>query len=591
MSTAVKRSSPIAMFVKWFIVLAVLGGGGYAGWLYIPRGTETAVRQRASHTVTRSDLLITLTEGGTLQALKEEVIRNEVPGQSRITFLIDEGQQVKEGDLLLELDSSQLAEKLNSQLIEVQRATAAASSAEESLAIKRSQNESNIREAELKIEFAKLDLEKYTEGDYPQDLNKAEADITIAEAELTRSRDKLTWTERLQEQGYATRSELEADQLTVKRGELDLQQAKHKLDVLKRYEFRQQTAKLQAEVTKATEELERVRRRGAAEDSQAEADLASKKAQLELQQSKLEQIQSDLALCRITAPQDGLVIYNTGAGGNRRGQSGDFLEVGAMVNQRQELLKLPDLSRMKVDIKVHEARVGQIRPGLAVAITIDTLPDQVFQGRVTKVAVLPDAQSSWLNPDLKVYSTTVLIEDALPTSVKPGVSTKAQVIVAHLEDVISVPLQAVVTYDGDQFCFVHDSTGALTARPVQVGMYNEARIEITQGLEVGDVITLDPPQGADAIRKHVELVSADELERIRNAPEPHPAPVAAAPDKPEKTLRYPLPKDLLEAMPADRREKFEERWKGLNDEERRQLVEKLRARQSGGAQAEEGGGA
>ena len=81
------------------------------------------------------------------------------------------------------------------------------------------------------------------------------------------------------------------------------------------------------------------------------------------------------------------------------------------------------------------------------------MPDQRFQGMVNKVAPLPDSQSRWGNPDLKVYATEILITDKLP-DVKPGVSARAEIIITNLANVLTVPIQAVTTRKGKQVVFL-----------------------------------------------------------------------------------------------------------------------------------------
>ena len=89
--------------------------------------------------------------------------------------------------MLIELDSSQLQdEKINEQ-IRVMNAGAAFIRARENLAVAKNQAESDIDKAELTLHFAREDLKKYIEGEYPKTLKEAESRITIAEEELRRA--------------------------------------------------------------------------------------------------------------------------------------------------------------------------------------------------------------------------------------------------------------------------------------------------------------------------------------------------------------------------------------------------------------------
>lgn len=447
----------------------------------------------AYYTVKRSDFLISIVEGGTIKSVREQSVRNEMEGTARIISIVPEGVTVKRGDMLVELDSSDLRERVTQQEVTLQNSQFAFVQAKEGVAIQRSLAESNIKDAELKVEFAKSDLEKYKEGDYPQQTNVVSAKIKIAGEELARAKDRLNWTKELAGKGYATKSELEADQLAVQRKEIELGQTSEDLRLLDKYDFPKRLRLLQSNVEQATKELERLQARVASQMAQADADLESRQKTLNLQQERLTQLKEQLELTKIYAPDDGLVIYASSLNpGN-----GVLIEEGATVRQRQELIKLPDVSQMMIEVRVHESHVQKIRPGLDSWITIDSIPDRQFRGSVRKVGVLPDSNSRWSNPNLKVYATEVLIEDQLP-DIKPGVSGRAEIIITNLTSVLTVPIQAVTTVRGKQVCLVKRGSGTEPV-PVEVGMFNDRLIEVKSGLAEGDQVLLSPLSASDNV--------------------------------------------------------------------------------------------
>lgn len=438
--------------------------------------------------VRRDDMLISVTEGGTLRAADEVSIVSKLEGEASIIYLIPEGTLAKEGDLLVELDASDLEERLTERQIAYQNALSAFTEARENLAIKKSESESAIQLAELAFEFAEVDLAKYLEGDWPQAEKEAQNAITVAQAELKRAQDRLTYTKDLEEKGYATRTELEADQLDVTRNQLALESAEEALRLLTKYEYPKQVRTLRSDVEQAEAALERARSKASAELAQAEATLNARDATLELDKSRLDRVTMQLENTRIFAPQDGLVVYGT------HRQSGEErpMEEGASIHERQEIIKLPDLSNMLVEVKVHESQRSQVKEGQSAFVTIDSMPDRRFRGTVKRVAVLPDSQSRWLNPDLKVYSTEVLIEDDI-SGVNPGVSARAEIMVSQLEDVIQVPIQAVSTSGGERVVY-RSTQGTPEIIPVEIGLFNDSFIEIRAGLFDGDFVLLSPPR-------------------------------------------------------------------------------------------------
>ncbi len=457
----------------------------------------------AYYTVKRSDFLISIVEGGTIKSVREQSVRNEMEGTARIISIVPEGTTVKQGDLLVELDSSDLRERVTAQEVTLQNSQFVFVQAKEAVGIQRSLADSNIKEAELKVEFAKSDLEKYKEGDYPQQTNVVSAKIKIAGEELARAKDRLNWTQELAKKGYATKSELEADQLAVQRKEIEVGQTSEDLRLLDKYDYPKRLRLLQSNVEQAAKELERLKARVASQKAQADADLEARQKTLNLQNERLEQLKQQLELTKIYAPDEGLVIY---ASSLNPGNS-VLIEEGATVRQRQELIKLPDVSQMMVEVRVHESHVQKIKPGLDAWITIDSIPDRQFRGSVRKVAVLPDSSSRWSNPNLKVYATEVLIEDQLP-DIKPGVSGRAEIIITNLQSALTIPIQAVTTVRGKQVCLVKRGSSTEPV-PVEVGLFNDRLIEVKAGLVEGDQVLLSPLSASDNVDMSGSLFSDD----------------------------------------------------------------------------------
>jgi len=437
--------------------------------------------------VKRGDMLVSVVEGGTLEAVNEVSIRNEVEGTARIIFIVPEGSYAKKGDLLVELDSSSSVDAVNQQQIAVEKSQFAVLQAEKQLEIQKSVADSEIQSATLKEEFAESDLEKFVEGEALQTLRNAQIEITNVMETLKIADERLEWTEKLYEQGFETKGNLDKDRLTVSQTRLKLEQAQKELWMVETYDNPKKQRSLEAALQEAKEDLARVKLQNDRRLAQCQADVESQKKTLALSQEKLSREKEQLAATKIYAPQDGLVVYGS-AGSHWSSES--MIEEGAVVRNRQEIIKLPDTSAMKVSIKIHESHINQVERGQPAFVVLDSLPDQRFRGYVSKVAPLPDSQSRWGNPDLKVYATEIRVTDNLP-DIKPGVSARAEVLITNLPSVLSVPIQAVTTYKGKPVVFL--ARAPQEPVPVTVGQYNTKFIEICSGVEDGDRVLLTPP--------------------------------------------------------------------------------------------------
>ena len=160
-------------------------------------------------------------------------------------------------------------------------------------------------------------------------------------------------------------------------------------------------------------------------------------------------VQDQLEKCALGAKKSGLVVYGGGRDDYYYGNQEPIRE-GATVRERQTIITIPDMKRMSVDVKIHESYIKKISKGQKARITVDAFPDQPLTGEITKVAVLPDSQNRWMNPDMNVYLTTITV-DGTHDWVKPGMSAKVEIFVNHLDNVIYVPLQAVVPDDEKQY--------------------------------------------------------------------------------------------------------------------------------------------
>ncbi|MFH2002669.1 MAG: hypothetical protein ABIK28_23565, partial [Planctomycetota bacterium] len=336
------------------LILVIIAAACF--WFFMRQnGDEAAAETGSSFAVTRGDLVISIVEGGNLKAQKSVQIECEVEGKATIVTLIPEGTYVKAGDLLVELDSSDLEERFTQQEISYETAYAAMIQAEENLKIQVSQNKSNIMEGELEVEFARMELEKYlghtteastesgTRGSLDLERKQLENEINIAEAEFLRATDRLDWTRKLTEKGFVNNDELKADALTLEQRKIKLNDAEQQKYLSETYDIPMHTKKLYSDLEQAQLGLERINCRADAELAQKEADVRSKNAQFKLQEERFNKLKEQLAFCTIHAPQGGLVVYGQQEGGDHRwgGSENEIIEEGASVRYRQTLITLP----------------------------------------------------------------------------------------------------------------------------------------------------------------------------------------------------------------------------------------------------------
>ena len=173
--------------------------------------------------------------------------------------------------------------------------------------------------------------------------------------------ERLNWSEKLYQQGFETKGNLDKDRLTVSQTRLKLEQANSRLWMVETFDNPKIKRSLEAALQEAKENLDRVKLQDDRKLAQFKADVESQKKTLALSQEKLERDKKQFVATKIYAPQEGLVVYGGPGGGHFSNES--MIEEGAVVRNRQVIIKLPDVSAMKLSVKIHESHINQVHPG------------------------------------------------------------------------------------------------------------------------------------------------------------------------------------------------------------------------------------
>jgi hypothetical protein len=229
------------------------------------------------------------------------------------------------------------------------------------------------------------------------------------------------------------------------------------------------------------------------------------------------------------------------------GSQQSIVAQGEPVREGQKLMRIPNLSKMVVNVRVHEAMVGKLTgkgeqtrptyytdtlratftlgrhdifglvsyygameelrdemkdldhtvtfPGLKARIKIDAKPGKIFNGHVKSVAAVA-AQSEFFSSDIKVYQTMVAIDDLdLEDELRPGMSAEVTITADETsEPVLIVPIQAVLgnlAMGEKRKCYVLDANNYPHLRDIVVGKSSDKFAEIKEGLQQGDRVALN----------------------------------------------------------------------------------------------------
>ncbi len=310
----------------------------------------------------------------------------------------------------------------------------------------------------------KLAIDEYEKGRYVSQLLRLEKEVAVAESYLRGARDRLSHTRVMARSEYKSELEVEEREFLVEQAKLDVELKRTQLNVLKNFTQKEQSQTLKGELRAAKANHE-----ANAERSDADA-------------SRRDRALDEFQYCVLKAPRAGLVIHP-----NAAKWEAAPIEEGTRVWKDQVLLLMPDLSQMQVKVGVHEDVVDRIKTELPARVTLSL---GKLDGSVSSVASVTRPAGWWTGNEVR-YDTLVALPET--PGLKPGMSAEVEIIIAKYEDVLTVPVAALVEENGATHCWVKTITG-LRKRTLELGDTNDIHTIVNSGLQEGDEVILSPPR-------------------------------------------------------------------------------------------------
>jgi HlyD family secretion protein len=217
-----------------------------------------------------------------------------------------------------------------------------------------------------------------------------------------------------------------------------------------------------------------------------QGDIIQANAQVERSRAALKNSKTELGYTTVVAPRAGIVTKKYVEAGSivTAGRS-SFSGSGSGVS----IVDIADTSRMFALVNVDETDIAQIEVGQDVDITVEAYPDELFEGKVTKIA--PQSVT-----EQNVTTIPVTVEVDMPDArLKPGMNVTCDFITGRAEDVLTVPSEAVTESDDGNTVTVLVGKDKQITRKVEVGLIGGDSTEIKSGLKLGErVVTsvIDP---------------------------------------------------------------------------------------------------
>ena len=486
-------------------VLAVLvAAGAYALWALVLCDGSSTAEETNTATVERGSITTTVSTSGVVVAQSTAELSFSQSGTvSAVNATV--GQEVKQGDVLAELESEALARSvteaelnLASAQIRLNQLLKDPDEAEVASA------EQGVTQAQANLDQAQRALEELTAGPTEIETLSAKQAVASAEGQLAQAEE----AEEAEENDGTAGAET-----SVEAAQLALDEANARLDELLAGPTDAERAEAQSNIDIATAGLTIAQAQlNDVLDGADVEEIETQENQVRLSELSLEKAQEDLEEAQLVAPFDGTVAaLNIEVGESVGGTGGTGSEAAIVLNT-------PDAVRL--DLTVTESDVLDIEAGQSGIALFDALGDTPFPIVIDSVGMNPTTTQGVVTYDVRASILTATqsgmpegsLADALPgtaspsadvpdaeatpadaeTDAKPlpGMNVSVTITLDQAQDVLVVPASAVQTSGNETFVEVQMDDGSIQKVEVEAGLSDGTNTEIVRGFEEGQTVLL-----------------------------------------------------------------------------------------------------
>ncbi|MDO5096400.1 MAG: efflux RND transporter periplasmic adaptor subunit [Peptostreptococcaceae bacterium] len=291
------------------------------------------------------------------------------------------------------------------------------------------------------------------------DYNMAVKDLQIAQAQLKEQR--------------------ETAQLAVEERLIDYNEAKRQNDIMKQLfdeggASNDELVQSNIALEKATFALNSAKDALRKASSSGSASLG-----IDIKQEMISDKRENLNKANITSPIDGTVTRVNAKIGR----------IPTAQDQTRAMFIIENLDELIINVSIGEYDISNVEIGQKVIISSDILKNKTIEGKVTRIAPTGEMVQGANSREMRI---PVEIKITDKGNIIAGVNAKTEIIVASKNDVISVPLEALLEIEGEQFVLVGNDN-VIKRVKVETGIESITDVEITSGdIKAGDIVITNP---------------------------------------------------------------------------------------------------
>ncbi len=454
---------------------------GFGADFFSKASLKTGERKIPFLQVGKKSFVLTIMERGIVSPARISPISSQISSnQAKIVWLVKEGTSVKKGTLVARFDTKPFMDSLLKAEQDFADANATFLASEKLLSLQREEESGKTEEAVRKVEIAKIQGNNIENGSGPLKRKIFEQKLHQAERSLNINRSELDDLQVLLKKGHVSARERDKIADKVATAKEQVQVARAELKNFDRYTWPKLLREAELLVNGAESNLQRVKRTAELLIQNRAAAVEKNRRKVESKKRALEKSKEDVVNCDLYSPTGGILLYTElpRESGRRKIQIGDSVWVG------QTFLQVPDTSELVAEIQIREVDVAKIGEGMRTEIELDAFPGMRFPGRVESIAFL--AKEDDKNRNIRRFYTRIQFTGDTD-NIHVGMSVTTRIIYQKVEDVLAVPVSAVIYRDG-QTMVKKKSNQEDREVIVALGARGAAWVELLSGLRAGETI-------------------------------------------------------------------------------------------------------
>ena len=426
---------------------------------------------------------------GVIEPYRSTEVHSECYWTTTILSMVPEGTWVQKGDVVCVFDAADVEDYARTREILLIKYRGRLDNALHDQQMQKTSNERRLQAAEFAVESNTQSLLEYSEGTFPQQLEKMEQNLSMLSQEMQLSSDSVRQTEQLWVMGLVGRQTMQSeafDLLKARQKHADLEAS---LRMLTGFTHERSTLRLEYRKQDAERDLIRTKISNGLASTKAKLTTLSYERTLRIYERYHRRAIDSIKACTLRAPCDGQVMY--GNSWHLKSHGITQIEEGGRVRYRQKIFEIPEHDRFKVSVPLVESLIYKVREGMPVTVKLPGYDDVLIAGKIAEISKYPRVRSRY-TPGLKDYWIDV---ELLPTAeqrdlLTPKADVSVNIVLSETEDTLQIPRKAVTGIAGHNFVYVFNGR-ELVPRKVELGEANDLSVCVAEGLSVGEQLVTE----------------------------------------------------------------------------------------------------